>query len=153
MITKQCKKNIHMHVIYGSIFVGVLIMLCMLATMIAVHEDSYFMYVLIACGIILVLSVIIGYIISMPKVSRFKKHLKAQNGTDIDSEKFKALDKHFSISDNWIVYHKGTYYLPLYRKNISSIQFDGHHLDIRVMNDAYVYTFKCSNDVYHALIN
>lgn len=151
MITKQCKKNIHMHTIYSTMFVGVLIMLCMLIIMYALHAENYFVEILVGCGVILVVSVIVGYIISMPKVSRFKKHLKNENGNNIDLENFKVLDKHISVSDNWIVYHKGTHYVPVYKKNISSIQFDGHKCNVYVRNNTYVYTLKCNEEAKQEL--
>lgn len=153
MITKQCKTNIRMHTIYVALFIGVLMVASIWIAMFAMKMEKDILQVLIVSGCILLASLIIGLFLSIFKVSKFKKHLKNEHAYNIDQETFTKIDKHYSTSKDWLVYHKGVHYVPLNRKNISSIQFDGHHLGIHVMNDTYMYKFKCRNDAYQVITN
>lgn len=151
MITKQCKTNIRMHTIYTALFIGVLMVASIWVAMFGMKMEKDILQVLIVSGCILVASLVVGLFLSIFKVSKFKKHLKNEHASNIDQETFSKIDKQYSTSKDWLVYHKGVHYVPLYRKNIHSIQYDGRKLLIDVTNQNGVYILKCNANTNQAI--
>ena len=72
--------------------------------------------------IILAVLILMSYVYGCKEYRKFTKRIVSVEA--FNQEVFQTY-KHFSLSNQWLVYHKGNEFVPFLRQNIVSIYFDG----------------------------
>ena len=88
-------------------------MLLLWAALLPLHETSQS---------ILTVLILMSYVYGCKEYRKFTKRIVSVEA--FNQEVFQTY-KHFSLSNQWLVYHKGNEFVPFLRQNIVSIYFDG----------------------------
>ena len=72
--------------------------------------------------IILAVLILVSYVYGGKEYRKFTERIVSVEA--FNQEVFQTY-KHFSLSNQWLVYHKGNDFVPFLRQNIVSIYFDG----------------------------
>lgn len=122
MITKRIKKNICNTIVGKNIVIWSVVMLLLWAALFPLHETSQSISFVFVGMIILAVLILMSYVYGCKEYRKFTKRIVSVEA--FNQEVFQTY-KHFSLSNQWLVYHKGNEFVPFLRQNIVSIYFDG----------------------------
>ena len=97
-------------------------MLLLWAALLPLHETSQSISFVFVGTIILTVLILMSYVYGCKEYRKFTKRIVSVEA--FNQEVFQTY-KHFSLSNQWLVYHKGNEFVPFLRQNIVSIYFDG----------------------------
>ena len=97
-------------------------MLLLWAALLPLHETSQSILFAFIGMIILTVLILMSYVYGCKEYCKFTKRIVSVGA--FNQEVFQTY-KHFSLSNQWLVYHKGNDFVPFLRQNIVSIYFDG----------------------------
>lgn len=122
MITKKIKKNICNTIVGKNIVIWSVVMLLLWAALLPLHETSQSILFVFVGMIILAVLILVSYVYGCKEYRKFTERIVSVEA--FNQEVFQTY-KHFSLSNQWLVYHKGNEFVPFLRQNIVSIYFDG----------------------------
>lgn len=139
MITKKIKKNICNTIVGKNIVIWSVVMLLLWAALLPLHETSHSPMILLSGLGVLVVLVVMSYMYGLKEYHKITKRIEMVE--QFNEERFQTY-KHFSLSNQWLVYHKGNEFVPFFRKNIGSIYFDGKNILIDEADKNGVFVLK-----------
>ncbi len=137
MVTKKIKKDICNSLVGKNIVLWSIVMLLLWTVLLPLHETSQSPMILLTGLGVLVVLIVMSYMYGLKEYHKITKRIGMVE--QFNEERFQTY-KHFSLSNQWLVYHKGNEFVPFFRKNIGSIYFDGKNIliDEADKNGAFV---------------
>lgn len=139
MVTKKIKKDICNSLVGKNIVLWSIVMLLVWAVLLPLHETSQSPMILFIGVIVLVVLIVMSYMYGLKEYHKVTKRIGMVE--QFNEERFQTY-KHFSLSNQWLVYHKGNEFVPFFRKNIGSIYFDGKNILIDEVDKNGVFVLK-----------
>lgn len=139
MVTKKIKKDICNSLVGKNIVLWSIVMLLVWAVLLPLHETSQSPMILFIWVIVLVVLIVMSYMYGLKEYHKVTKRIGMVE--QFNKERFQTY-KHFSLSNQWLVYHKENEFVPFFRKNIVSIYFDGKNILIDEADKNGVFVLK-----------
>lgn len=139
MVTKKIKKDICNSLVGKNIVLWSIVMLLLWTVLLPLHETSHSPMILLSGLGVLVVLVAMSYMYGLKEYHKITKRIGMVE--QFNKERFQTY-KHFSLSNQWLVYHKGNEFVPFFRKNIGSIYFDGKNILIDEADKNGVFVLK-----------
>lgn len=139
MVTKKIKKDICNSLVGKNIVLWSIVMLLLWTVLLPLHETSHSPMILLSGLGVLVVLVVMSYMYGLKEYHKITKRIEMVE--QFNEERFQTY-KHFSLSNQWLVYHKGNEFVPFFRKNIRSIYFDGKNILIDEADKNGVFVLK-----------
>ena len=139
MVTKKIKKDICNSLVGKNIVLWSIVMLLLWTVLLPLHETSHSPMILLSGLGVLVVLIVMSYMYGLKEYHTITKRIGMVE--QFNEERFQTY-KHFSLSNQWLVYHKGNEFVPFFRKNIGSIYFDGKNILIDEADKNGVFVLK-----------
>lgn len=139
MVTKKIKKDICNSLVGKNIVLWSIVMLLLWTVLLPLHETSHSPMILLSGLGVLVVLVVMSYMYGLKEYHKITKRIGMVE--QFNKERFQTY-KHFSLSNQWLVYHKENEFVPFFRKNIGSIYFDGKNILIDEADKNGVFVLK-----------
>lgn len=146
MITKRIKKDIQKEMFGWITLWWTLIILVLWLIMPSLDYTNHIGIFMIGSFAVLFGLWILTYFISLHS---YKKVMKRCDDS-INTEVFQTIH-HLSISQQWLIYHKGNNYFPFRKDMIQGIYFDGKQILISEKDKNGVYAIKCDAQINQIL--